>query len=238
MISCVHSHISSALDRWTESHWYIHQIEANYHSPDLFRYSLNSFIRAVKEIPQILKMELQHHPDYKLKLKPITNSMYRDALFAVLHKKRDFIVHQGMLDLLSDGMVGTTEGRGVKIGISFQVSPHESSSEAYDRFKRLCRENEFIRSLAGPDCDSWPCIIRHWKIREFPDSDLLDICIAAWKKTGTILSEILEALGGEELDLSLSCRHDPKKVRMVEFSQREFFMSVDGIDLPTNLRKS
>jgi hypothetical protein len=143
-----------------------------------------------------------------------------------------------MLDLLSSGMVGTTEGRGVKIGIPFEVLPYESSNDAYERFKNVCRTNKFIRSLAGPDCDSWPCIIRYWKIREFPDSDLLDICTAAWRKMGAILSKVLEVLGGEELDLSLSCCHEPEKVRMVEFSQREFFMSVDGIDLSNHLRKS
>jgi hypothetical protein len=217
-----------------ESHWYIHQIEGNYHSPDLFRYSLNSFIRSVKEIPQILKMELQHHPDYNPKIRSVVNSICQDPLLSMLHRKRDFIVHQGMLDLLSIGMVGTTEGRGVKIGIPFQVFPYESSNEAYERFKSVCRTDKFIRSLAGPDCDSWPCIIRHWKIKEFPDSDLLDVCISAWRKMGTILSQVLEALGGEELDLSLSCRHDPEKVRMTQFSQRDFFLSVDGIDISDN----
>ena len=237
-MTCVHDNIRSSLDRWTENHWYIHQIEVNYHYPDLFRYSLNSFIRSIKEIPQIVKMELQHHPDYKSKLRHVVGSVYQDSLFSVLHRKRDFIVHQGMLDLLSSGMVGTTEGRGVKIGIPFEVLPYESSNDAYERFKNVCRTNKFIRSLAGPDCDSWPCIIRYWKIREFPDSDLLDICTAAWRKMGAILSKVLEVLGGEELDLSLSCCHEPEKVRMVEFSQREFFMSVDGIDLSNHLRKS
>jgi hypothetical protein len=184
-------------------------------------------------MPQILTTELQNAGN-KSELKPLINSIYKDSLFEVFRKKRNFIVHQGMLDLLSKGVVGTTEGRGVKIGIPFPVSPNESSNEAYERFKRVCREDNFIRSLAGPDCDSWPCIIREWKIREFPDSDLLDICIDAWRKMGTILSEILEVIGGEKLDLSLSCRHDPKEVKMVEFSQQDFFMSVDGIDLSSS----
>jgi hypothetical protein len=43
--------------------------------------------------------------------------------------------------------------------------------------------------------------------------------------------KLVKLLGGEYLDLSLPCRHDPAKVRMLQFSQQEFFKSVDGIDL-------
>jgi len=214
-----------------ESHWYIHQMEANYHVPDLFRYCVNSFIRCVKEIPQILVMELQNHVNYKTLLRPTIYSTNKDDLLALLHKKRDFIVHRGMLELFSDGMVGTTEGRGVKIGIPFRVYPNESSADAYERFKNICRQDRVIRGLAGPDCDSWPCIVRYWRIQEFKELDLLDLTVTAWRKVGSVLSELVELLGGECLDLSLSCRHDPDRVRMMEFSQAEFFKEVDGIDI-------
>jgi hypothetical protein len=82
---CPHSFIESALDRWVESHWYIHHIEANYHSCDLFRYSVNSFIRSIKEIPQLFHMELQNHSSYKTHFKPVIRSIYEDSLLAVLH---------------------------------------------------------------------------------------------------------------------------------------------------------
>ncbi|SAL62522.1 hypothetical protein [Caballeronia humi] len=39
-------------------HWHLHQMEAHYHEPDGFRYSLNSFIRAVKEVPLKLHNDL------------------------------------------------------------------------------------------------------------------------------------------------------------------------------------
>jgi hypothetical protein len=31
------------------------------------------------------------------------------------------------------------------------------------------------------------------------------------------------------LDLSFPCRHDPERVKTMEFSQQEFFESVDGV---------
>jgi hypothetical protein len=54
MDTCPHFPIENSLDRWQECHWHIHQMESNYHEPDGFRYSVNSFIRAVKEVPQML----------------------------------------------------------------------------------------------------------------------------------------------------------------------------------------
>ena len=230
-MNCPHSHIEAALDRWSECHWHIHQMENNYHVPDLFRYSLNSFIRAVKEIPQILKMELQNHPEYKNQFKSLINSLKSNELMSKLHKKRDFIVHQGQLEIESTGSVGTTEGRGIKISIPIRVEPYETTQEAYDRFKILCKENKVLRSLAGPDCDSRPMIRREWKIPDFPGVELLELSVNAWKVVGEVISQLVEILGGEKLDLSFSCRHETEKVKTVEFSQSEFFMSVDGIDI-------
>jgi len=206
-------------------------MEANYHTPDLFRYSLNSFIRAVKEIPQILKMELQKHREYQREFKQLIDSLRSNELLSILHKKRDFIVHQGMLEVFSKGYVGTTEGRGIKISITFPVTPHETTQEAYERFKDLCRKDKFIRGMAGPDCDSWPMIRREWKVTEFPDKELLELSVDAWQLVGEVMSQIVIKLGGERLDLSFSCRHEPEKVKTVEFSQQEFLKSVDDIDI-------
>lgn len=227
-MACPHSHIEAALDRWSECHWHIHQMEGNYHEPEPFRYSLNSFIRAVKEIPQILKMELQSHPQYATWFKPIIDKSKKNELLGRLSKQRDFIVHQGMLGLASSGQVGTTEGRGFKMAIGFQVAPFESSYEAYERYKEACRKEPIFRGAFGPDCDSRPCLRREWKIREFPDAELLELAIMAWRTLGEILSEIVVLLGAEPLDLSLPCLHDPERVKTKEFSQRDFFESVDG----------
>lgn len=227
-MDCRHSKIESALDRWSECHWHIHQMEANYHTPDLFRYSFNSFVRAIKEIPQILQMELQNEPDYKAKFKPIISSLNENSLFSLIRETRNFIVHRGMLEVLSTGVVGTTEGRGIKIATGFHVTPYETTLEAYERFKIKCRSDRIIRNWLGPDCDSWPIVRREWKVPALPGRELLEVAIEAWRLAGEILSSIVINLGGEAFDLSFSCGHDPEKVKVKEFSQAEFFKSVDG----------
>ena len=74
-------------------------------------------------------------------------------------------------------------------------------------------------------------------IPDIPGRDLLDVAFDAWSLVGELLSETVVALGGDVLDLSMLCRHAPELVRIKRYSQREFFMSVDGIDLDDEERK-
>lgn len=233
---CPQKIIEASLDRWEEIHWQIHQIERNYHEPKGVRYSFNALIRAAKEVPQILSMELQNRSDYRTSIKPILEQLRTDPLFSLLSTKRNFVVHQGMLEIMSKGSIGTTEGRGWKIGLPFQVHPTESSDEAYERFKKMCRADPKIRGMLGPDCDSRPMIRRVWLLPDLPEQDFLEIADSSWRTCGEILSDIVVHLGGVPLDLQLTCRHDPEKVRTKIYSQDDFFRTVDGVDIATGKR--
>lgn len=236
-MDCPHTLVEPALDRWAECHWHLHEMEANYHQPDAFRYALNSFIRAFKEVPQLLTMGTQNQVELRKNIKPAVQALHDSDLYKVLTTTRNFLVHQGMLELESRGSAGTTEGRKVKISFPFRVHPWESSDEAYVRYKEVCRTDKMMRGLIGPDCDSAPAIWRTWIIKDFPGRDLLDVVFEAWTRLGEVLSATVEARGGEPLDLSMPCRHDPELVKVKCFSQRDFFLEVDGIDLDEEERK-
>lgn len=230
-MNCPHTLIEPALDRWAECHWHLHQMEASYHQPEAFRYSTNSFIRAFKEVPKLLQMTTQNRPELRKQIAPALKVLRESDLHMRLTKTRDFLVHQGVLRFESHGSAGTTEGRKVKISFPFRVHPWESSDEAYVRYKDVCRNDKMMRGLIGPDCDSSPAIWRTWLIKEFPGRDLLDVAFEAWTRLGEVLSATIQAQGGEALDLSMPCRHDPELVRIRRFSQYEFFLEVDGVDL-------
>jgi hypothetical protein len=172
MVLCPHSEIVSSLDRWQECHWHLHQMEAHFHEPAAFRYAFNSFIRAAKEVPAMLAANLQHLPSVRAAIARHTARLRQNALYMALRKQRDFIVHHGMLDLKSRGSVCTIEGAKIKFSFPFPVYPHETSDDAYERFKEKCRSDKFWRGV-GPDCDSAPAIWRTWKIKEFAERDLL-----------------------------------------------------------------
>jgi hypothetical protein len=211
-------------------------MEANYHNPEPFRYSLNSFIRAVKEVQLTLQNDLQQHPEIRARIKPLQDAVFSSDLFTTLGKQRDFIVHHGALNPRSRGQIGTTEGRKIKLTFPFPVYPWETSDEAYERYKEMCRSNKILRGL-GPDCDSAPALWRTWILPQFSDKDLLEVAFEAWTLLGELLSGAIEAFGGEKLNLSMPCRHDPALVRIKRFSQKEFFMSVDGVDLEEEEQK-
>ncbi|MDP9895372.1 hypothetical protein J2W32_004470 [Variovorax boronicumulans] len=232
----MHTLIGSGLDRWQECHWHLHQMESNYHEPEPFRFALNSFIRCAKEMPLVLRHDVQADPAARVVVKKHLERLEATGLFKVLKKRRDFIVHQGMLTLQSKGQIGTVEGRKVKISFPFPVYPDESSDDAYDRYKEECKKDSFLRGL-GPDCDSAPALWRTWRIADLPDSDLLEVAFDAWTLLGQALSSTIMELGGEALDLSLPCRHSPGEVQVRVYSQHEFFLSVDGIDLAEEGRR-
>jgi hypothetical protein len=211
-------------------------MEGNYHQPDAFRYALNSFIRAVADVPELLTKNLERHEAARRAIKPQLEALRQTDLFSVLRKRRNFIVHQGMLDVESKGEVRTLIGNKVKLGMAFRIEPWESSDDAYERYKEACRRDKTWRGL-GPDCDSSPAIVRTWMIRDIPGRDLLEVAFDAWALVGQLLSETVVALGGEALDLTMPCRHEPEMVRVKRYSQREFFMSVDGVDLAEEERK-
>ncbi|WP_208511116.1 hypothetical protein [Variovorax paradoxus] len=232
----MHTLIESGLDRWQECHWHLHQMETNYHEPEPFRFALNSFIRCAKEVPIVLRHDVQKDAAARAIVKRHLVELETTGLFQVLKKRRDFIVHQGMLTLQSRGQIGTVEGRKVKISFPFPVYPDESSDDAYARYKEECKKDSFLRGL-GPDSDSAPALWRTWRIADLPESDLLDVAFKAWTLLGHALSSTITALGGESLDLSMPCRHAPAEVQIRVYSQHEFFLDVDGIDLTEEARR-
>lgn len=235
-MTCAHTHLEPSLDRWHECHWQLHQMERNYHEPDGFRYSLNAFIRAIADVPELITKNLERHESVRRAIKPLLKKLEETNLFKALKARRNFIVHQGMLAVQSKGAVHTLEGDKVKLGFQFRIDPTESSDEAYERYKEICRRDKVIRGL-GPDCDSSPAIIRTWMIPQIPDRDLLEVAFEAWTLVGQVLSAAVVELGGDALDLSMPCRHEPARIRVKRYSQREFFLSVDGVDLEEDARR-
>jgi len=211
-------------------------MEGNYHQPDAFRYALNAFIRAIADVPELLAKDLERYELVRRAIKPKLEALKANDLVSILRRRRNFIVHQGMLDVESKGAIHVVEGSKVKLGFPFRVATWESSDDAYERYKETCRKDKVWRGM-GPDCDSSPAIVRAWMIPDIPGRDLLEVAFDAWTLIGQLLSETVVALGGDALDLSMPCRHVPELVRIQHYSQREFFMSVDGIDLDEDARK-
>jgi hypothetical protein len=201
--------LSPALDRLQEAHFWLHGLEAHYHNADPFRWHLNAFLRAIKEIPQLISMGLQNRIGFAAWFRPHRDALSSDPLIQKLAKDRDLVVHQGMLMPRSSAAIGITEGRGMKLGIGMPVSPFTDSDDAMQSYLK----GKDILDILMDDEDSIPCVERHWRLDAFGDEDIVDVCAKAWLRTASVLTNVLTELGGPEFAPDLSCRHELDHIR-------------------------
>ena len=215
----VDAQLANALDRLTEAHWWIHEMDRHYHYALPFRYYLNSFLRALKEVPQILMMEMQNTLGFKKWYKEATREVYEDELLTYLFKQRDLVVHRSMLLPQSKALYGITEGCGLKAGIGGEVDPQLDSVDVMFRYIVVAAERGDWFGLLRDDEESLPCVERQWRLDRFPDIEVADLVADAWRKVGTLVAATVEWLGGPDLNLELSCRHADSTTRFLTFDR-------------------
>lgn len=220
--------IGSALDRFQEAHFWIHKLEEHYHDADLFRWHVNVFLKAIKEVPQLVLMALQNEPAFPAWFKAARTKLSDDPLMAELSANRDFVVHRGMLRLGSSGSVGITELRGIKLGIGMPIDPLEDSEVAMDRYVHYAAKEGDIFQFFMDDEDSIPCVERTWQI-PLLEGELLDICTTAWERTVDLLNEVIGWLQASPIPWTLSCRHDSNRVRFKLFDRRKLQEKVTAL---------
>jgi len=158
--SDAYQRIGPALDRFQEAHFWIHMLEQYYHMADPFRWHLNVFLKAIKEVPQLIKMTLQNEEGFKAWYATHANNLASNPLLSMLAKQRDYIVHRGTLQLNSRGTLGITEGRGIKLGLAIPVHPFEDSDVAMERYLHVVKKNGDFFGFLAEDEDSLPCVQR------------------------------------------------------------------------------
>ena len=213
-----YARIDAALDRHQEAHWWIHKLDEHYHQADLFRWHLNAFLKAIKEVPLLVAGALQNERGFSAWFRDVRAELQDDPLMSALSKKRDFIVHRGMLVPNSSGFVGITELRGMKFGMRFPVYPLEDSADAMDRYLLAIAEAGDFLGILQDDEDSLPCVERTWQLEEI-DGDLVDICARAWQRTGEAINLVSQRFDARELPLGLECRHASDKMRFKLFDR-------------------
>ena len=212
--------IETSFDRLREAHFWIHGIEQHYHYAEQFRWHLNAFLKALKEVPKLLSIELQNMPGFSSWFRDQQKSLAQDPLIAHLAKQRDIVVHRRMLLPDSECTVGITELRGIKLGIGFPSSPHEDSNHAMHLYLRVAATRGDFLGILSPDEDSVPCVRRIWRLTGF-DADVVALCARAWLRTGETVADVVRWLGAEPPPLSLGCRHADQKVQFKLFNREK-----------------
>jgi hypothetical protein len=202
--------LSAALDRHAEAHWHLHQLNENYHRADPFRWSLNSFLRALKEVPQQIQMHMQNQPGFSAWFRPHKQELERDPLFKLFSEHRDFVVHRGTLIPKSTVQVGVLKagGAAIRLGVPFTSHPMEDTDHVMVRFVEMCQREPVLAGLARPQGDQLPYVHREWRLNEFPDEEIRFVVVRAWKRVGETISAVLEHRGHAPTSWDFPCLAD------------------------------
>ncbi len=217
-MECAHEKIEAALDRWQESHWYLHQIEQHYRDADSLRYSLNAFIRSMREIPDMVTHSLQNRGGFSEWHKPVKSNLeFNDQLISEIVRHRNHIVHRSMLKPESKAYMATIRGNTIKMQFGFYVDPFEDSDTAFQRFLSMSKDNPVLLQALAPDEVQVLALIREWHIDGF-DSEIIEAFRNAWLRMAYYLSDVLAFLGGERFpEILPECFKDTRVFRYKKY---------------------
>ena len=173
---------------------------------------MNAFIRALREIPDMVNMSLQNNKKFVVWHKPIRKALEtEDPLIVQIITHRRYIVHKSMLKPESKAYMATIRGYTIKMQFPFYIDPFEDSDSAVERFLKLAKENPVLLGILAPDEVQILALIREWHIKGF-DRQIITVFRDAWLIMGVYLSDVIEFLGGERLPGVLpDCFRDPRE---------------------------
>jgi hypothetical protein len=207
--------LSSTLDRLEESAWHLRRMEQHYHKADCFRWSLNSFLRSLKEVVQLLTMDVQSQPKIVMWLREEKEKLNNEPLIAFLFKQRDIIVHRAMLKPASKGTVGFTRGKGMKLGLGLPIDPLADSEVAILRYIHIAAKDKDFLGILYMEEDGggeYTCVQREWRMEQSPDSELTVLAAQAWERVARVTLDTATKLGANVIEPKFELQN-PNKVQ-------------------------
>ncbi|MHB0805296.1 hypothetical protein [Stutzerimonas nitrititolerans] len=192
--------LSSSFDRIDEAAWFIRLMEENYHSANKFRWSLNSFLRTLKEIMQLVSMEVQGSKELSKLVAAKKSELSNDPLIAFLYKQRDIVVHKEMLKPASRGSVGFTRGRGMKLGLDLPIDPLSDSREAIKKYIYFAAKDTDFMGILYTEEDGggeYTCVQRQWRLSQFPETEITELAASAWEKVAQAFFDVAGEMGAK-----------------------------------------
>lgn len=209
-VSATEVSFESAFDRLNEAHWHIHQMALYYHHADPFRFSLASFLRALKEVPQIITMEAQRHESLRRAWRDQLAQLAADPLVSRLAKWRDIVVHKEMILPQSSAQLGSGTHSRIKVALGAQIDPRSSSDLEMAVLVKATNPDFDPLHILVEDEDYLPGVWREWRLHDLPEKNVLMLASEAWTVVGKAFVELERLLGREApASLTLNCVHEP-----------------------------
>ncbi|MED4854863.1 hypothetical protein [Bacillus atrophaeus] len=184
--------IKNTHDKFLEAHHFLFMMMQNYHYPDGFRYNMNAFIQALRNITFALQSEKRVIPNFDLWYEEKQQWMKGNSLLRNFVESRNIVVKRGNLEIKSEAHIGLFKYRTPKLGMLIPVNPFLPSEQllelASEHYVGLFIDEE--HSSIGEQCG----IQRRWIVDSIGDDEIVEQCLKAWKIIGSLLAEAHELL--------------------------------------------
>ena len=193
------SPIPSTIDKFWESWYFLLMAADNYHDPWAFRYNLNAFIQALRNITFMLQGETPKPAGFEAWYAQKQDEMRDEPKLRRFVQARNLVVKKQMLVPRSTVTIGIYRGRRFKICMQGEHNPFQDSQVLLRRAVEffvgymLDKEHSAIGEQIG--------VGREWVVDEIGSGEVLQHCEQALRGFTNLIQEA-HVLWGVELDAS------------------------------------
>lgn len=192
---------TSTVDKLVECQYFLAMMLRNYHDPSAFRYNLNAFIQALRNVTFMLQSEDNKPDGFDDWYRGNQAKMRENPLLRNFVQARNVVVKQQMLEAKSKCSLGLFRGRRMKIALKGEVPPCVDTLEYLERAKKFAigffidEKHSAIGEQVGVE--------RTWIVEALGDADVVTHCAEALEAIRSIVEEVVEMAGGQKLNLSV-----------------------------------
>jgi hypothetical protein len=174
-------------EKYNEAVYFLCKTMEAYHRPEEFRFNLNAFIQAFRNITFMLQSEAVKPSNFEQWYSQKRLEMSDNRLMRAFVVARNVIVKQSTLATRSTIQAGLFRGRDMKMAIQIEISPFAPT---------LCVLGQCIRTMVGTFVDEKHSDIgeqlgveRKWVVEEIGDEEIVGLNIKGMEYIGKLLSE-------------------------------------------------
>src|SRR5574337_1057778 len=104
-------------DKFQEAHYFLGRMMEEYHNPEPFRWNLNAFLQALRNVSFFLQNQLSHSEGFAEWYAGQQEVMRNDGLLRKFVEGRNLVVKQRNLTIKSKAYIGVFAYRELKMGI-------------------------------------------------------------------------------------------------------------------------
>lgn len=191
------SPITATVDKYWEAWYFLLGMCNNYHDPYAFRYELNAFVQALRNITFMLQSEDSRPPSFGDWYASQQEKLRSDVHLKRLVGVRNIIVKQSMLATSSKAHLGLFRGRRFKLGMNMELDPFQDSRALLEKTAKFMIG--FMIDEAHSAIGEQVGVHRTWIVPDIGANEVTGHCIEALSKIGKLLEEA-HALWNTEFD--------------------------------------